>query len=214
MVNSLLNSVTLNNGVEMPLLGLGTMYTNENNGGKSVIKFAIQTGYRSIDTASTYGTESVIGQAIKESGVAREDFFVTTKVLSSTHSYALHSFDESMKKLGLDYLDLFLIHWPSKTSEELFDSWRALEKLYKDGLVRAIGVSNFNIHHLQTLIEGSEIKPMVNQVERHLLLNQQELLAFCKQNDIVLEAWSPLMMGNMDHPLLVKLGQKYKKSPV
>lgn len=119
-----------------------------------------------------------------------------------------------MKKLGLDYLDLFLIHWPSNVSDqELLDTWKALEKLYKDGVVRAIGVANFHIHHLKTLIEGSEIKPMVNQVERHPLLNQEELLAFCKQINIVLEAWSPLMMGNLNNPTIVELGEKYNKTP-
>lgn len=128
----------------MPLLGLGTMYANENN--VSAIKYAIEAGYRSIDTASAYGNESVIGKMIKESGIDRKEFFVTTKVWNTVHSYefTLHSFDESMKKLELDYLDLFLIYWPSNVSDqELLDTWKALEKLYKDGVVRAIGVANF-----------------------------------------------------------------------
>jgi methylglyoxal/glyoxal reductase len=216
MVNNLQDSVTLNNGVKMPWLGLGTMERTISNESIDAIKYAIKIGYRGIDTASAYGNEADIGRAIKESGVAREELFVTTKVWNTTHSYdfTLTSFDESMKKLGLDYLDLFLIHWPGKASdEELLDTWNALEKLYRDGVVRAIGVANFHIPHLKVLIEGSEIKPMVNQVERHPLLNQKELHAFCIENNIVLQAWSPLMLGNLDNPLLVKLSKKYKKTP-
>ncbi|WP_025026465.1 aldo/keto reductase [Caldalkalibacillus mannanilyticus] len=209
---ALQESTQLHNGVQMPWLGLGVWQVKEGNEIVSSVKHALQVGYRSIDTAAIYGNEEGVGKAIAEAGIPREELFVTTKVWNADQGYesTLQAFEESKKKLGLDYIDLYLIHWPVKGKYN--DTWKALEKLYKDGQVRAIGVSNFQIHHLQDLMSQSEIVPMVNQVEYHPLLNQKELLAFCQEHKIQLEAWSPLMQGNLDLPLLQELSGKYQKS--
>ncbi|MFD0620065.1 aldo/keto reductase [Paenibacillus sp. GCM10027629] len=206
--------VKLNNGVEMPWLGLGVWKAADGQEVSNAVKSAIECGYRSIDTAAVYQNESGVGQGIKDSGIAREELFVTTKVWNSDQGYesTLHAFEESRKKLGLDYLDLYLIHWPVK-EKKYIDTWRALEKLYNDGLVRAIGVSNFHIHHLKDIFEVSGIVPVVNQVEYHPLLAQRELHAFCNSHNIVLEAWSPLMQGKLlDDPMLTEIAAKYGKS--
>ncbi|WP_166244202.1 aldo/keto reductase [Paenibacillus turpanensis] len=202
----------LHNGVKMPWLGLGVWRVNEGNEVEHAVKAAIQTGYRSIDTAAVYGNEEGVGKAIKESGAKREDLFITTKVWNADQGYdqTLQAFEDSRKKLGLEYLDLYLVHWPVKGKYK--DTYRALEKLYKDGVVRAIGVSNFQVHHLQDVINDCEVKPMVNQVEYHPLLTQKPLLSFCKENGIQLEAWSPLMQGNLDQQVLQTIAQKYSKS--
>jgi len=206
--------VKLNNGVEMPWLGLGVWKAADGQEVSNAVKSAIECGYRSIDTAAVYQNESGVGQGIKDSGIAREELFVTTKVWNSDQGYesTLHAFEESRKKLGLDYLDLYLIHWPVK-EKKYIDTWRALEKLYNDGLVRAIGVSNFHIHHLKDIFEVSGIVPVVNQVEYHPMLAQRELHAFCNSHNIVLEAWSPLMQGKLlDDPALTEIAAKYGKS--
>ena len=206
--------VKLNNGVEMPWLGLGVWKAADGQEVSNAVKSAIECGYRSIDTAAVYQNESGVGQGIKDSGIAREELFVTTKVWNSDQGYesTLQAFEESRKKLSLDYLDLYLIHWPVK-EKKYIDTWRALEKLYNDGLVRAIGVSNFHIHHLKDIFEVSGIVPVVNQVEYHPLLAQRELHAFCNSHNIVLEAWSPLMQGKLlDDPALTEIAAKYGKS--
>ncbi|MGD8190427.1 aldo/keto reductase [Brevibacillus ginsengisoli] len=197
----------------MPWLGLGVWRVNEGNEVEKSVKAALQAGYRSVDTAAIYKNEEGVGKALKEASVPREELFITTKVWNSDQGYesTLAAFEESRSKLGLEYIDLYLIHWPVKGKYK--ETWRALEKLYRDGAVRAIGVSNFHVHHLQDLLTDAQIKPMVNQVEYHPLLTQQELLAFCKENQIQLEAWSPLMQGNLDQPLLQELAHKYGKSP-
>lgn len=211
-IKHLTDATVLNNGVKMPWFGLGVWKAVEGSEVETAVRAAIEVGYRSIDTAAIYGNEEGVGRAIKESGVAREELFITTKVWNSNQGYetTLAAFEESLQKLGLDYLDLYLIHWPVEGKYK--DTWRALEKLYKDGRVRAIGVSNFHVHHLQDLLEGAEVVPAVNQVEYHPLLSQQELRAFCRDHKIQLEAWSPLMQGNLDLPLLQELAVKYNKS--
>ncbi|WP_152394414.1 aldo/keto reductase [Paenibacillus guangzhouensis] len=206
--------VKLNNGVEMPWLGLGVWKVTDGQEVSNAVKSAIEFGYRSIDTAAVYQNESGVGQGIKDSGIAREELFVTTKVWNSDQGYesTLQAFEESRKKLGLEYLDLYLVHWPVK-EKKYIDTWRALEKLYNDGLVRAIGVSNFHIHHLKDIFEVSGIVPVVNQVEYHPLLAQRELHAFCSSHNIVLEAWSPLMQGKLlDDKTLTEIAAKYGKS--
>ncbi|WP_054636045.1 aldo/keto reductase [Thalassobacillus sp. C254] len=214
MASSLQDTVTLHNGVRMPWFGLGVFKVEE---GKEVIdsvKNAIQTGYKSIDTAAVYGNEDGVGQGIRESGAAREDLFITSKVWNADQGYnsTLEAFQTSLNKLGLDYLDLYLIHWPVEGKYK--ETWKALEKLYKEGRVRAIGVSNFHIHHLKDLLEHAEIKPMVNQVEYHPHLTQEELLAFCEGESIQLEAWSPLKQGELLRDETIKdIGKKYGKSP-
>ncbi|MGD6902322.1 aldo/keto reductase [Bacillus infantis] len=214
MPKSLQDTTKLHNGVEMPWFGLGVFKVQEGSEVIDSVKAAIKNGYKSIDTAAIYGNEEGVGQAIKESGAPREDLFITTKVWNSEQGYdsALAAFDESLSKLGLDYVDLYLIHWPVKGKYK--DTWRALEKLYKDGRVRAIGVSNFHVHHLEDLLETAEIVPMVNQVEYHPHLAQLELREFCKQKGIQLEAWSPLKQGQLlDEPVITEIAEKHKKSP-
>ena len=213
MLESLKDTVTLHNGVKMPWMGLGVFKVTEGEEVVESVKAAIRNGYISIDTAAVYKNEEGVGQGIRESGVPREDLFVTSKVWNSDQGYetTLQAFETSLNKLGLDYLDLYLIHWPGV--DKYKDTWKALEKLYKDGRVRAIGVSNFQIHHLQELMSDCEIKPMVNQVEFHPHLTQKELLAFCKNEGIQMEAWSPLKQGQLlNEPVLTDIAHKYNKS--
>lgn len=213
MPTSLKDTTTLHNGVKMPWVGLGVFKVEDGEEVVHSVKAAIKNGYISIDTAAFYQNEEGVGQAIKESGVPREELFITTKVWNSDQGYekTLQAFETSLKKLGLDYLDLYLIHWPGK--DKYNDTWKALEKLYKDGRVRAIGVCNFEIHHLEDLISHAEIKPMVNQVEYHPHLNQEELRTYCKKEGIQLEAWSPLKRGQLlDEPVLSEIAKKYNKS--
>lgn len=213
MTTKISDTTTLHNGVKMPWLGLGVWRVSEGNDVENSVKAAIKAGYRSIDTAAIYKNEEGVGKAIKESGVPREELFITTKVWNSDQGYesTLAAFEESRRKLGVEYFDLYLIHWP--VVGKYTETWKVLEKLYSDGLVRAIGVSNFKIHHLEDILADCQVKPMLNQVEYHPLLTQDELLTFCKKNEIQLEAWSPLMQGNLDIPLLHELGKKYGKSP-
>lgn len=203
---------TLNDGVKMPWLGLGVWKTKEGEEVIQSVKSAIAAGYRSIDTAAIYGNEEGVGQAIRESGVSRDELFITTKVWNDDQGYekTLHAFETSRKKLGLDIVDLYLVHWPGK--DKYLDTWKALIHLQKEGLVRSIGVSNFQIRHLQHIIEDTGVVPVVNQVELHPLLSQKELLGFARENNIVLEAWSPLMQGNLDQPVLAQIAEKYGKT--
>ena len=209
-----INDVTvLNNGVKMPWLGLGVWQVEDGSEVISSVKVAIKAGYRSIDTAAAYGNEEGVGKAIKESGIAREELFITTKLANDNHGYenTLKAFEDSRRRLGMEYLDLYLIHWPGK--DKYKETWRAFETLYKQGLIKAIGVSNFQIHHIENLMDGASIVPAVNQVELHPLLLQKELRSFCKKHKIQLEAWSPLIHGNMDIPALVEIGKRHGKSP-
>ncbi|MGG4340844.1 aldo/keto reductase [Paenibacillus lautus] len=203
---------TLNNGVKMPWLGLGVWKTKEGEEVIQSVKSAIAAGYRSIDTAAVYGNEEGVGQAIRESGVSRDELFITTKVWNADQGYekTLQAFETSRKKLGLDIVDLYLVHWPGK--DKYLDTWKALIHLQKEGLVRSIGVSNFQIRHLQHIIEETGVVPVVDQVELHPLLSQKELLGYARENNIVLEAWSPLMQGNLDQPVLARIAEKYGKT--
>lgn len=191
-----MNIVTLNNGVKMPQLGFG-VWQVENEKVTAAVAKALEVGYTSIDTAMIYRNEEGVGKAIKESGIPRENLFVTTKVWNSDQGYdkAIKAYDESLKRLGLDYVDLYLIHWPTPEYDEYVDTYKALEKLYKDGRVKAIGVCNFEIEHLQRLLDECEIRPVLNQVECHPYFAQNELKDFCAKHDIYVEAWSPLDQG-------------------
>jgi methylglyoxal/glyoxal reductase len=214
-VKTLQDTVALHNGVEMPWLGLGVFKAEDGQEAIDAVKAALKNGYKSIDTAASYRNEESVGQGIKESGVPREDLFVTSKVWNSDQGYesTLAAFETSLQKLGLDYLDLYLIHWPHPKKGLYKETWRALEKLYKEKKVRAIGVSNFKEHHLADLIQDAEIKPMVNQVEFHPNFAQKDLRAYCKENGIQLEAWSPLKQGELlDDPTLNNIARKYNKS--
>lgn len=213
MIKNITSRATLSNGVEMPWLGLG-VFKAEGNELEKAINIALEEGYRSIDTASMYGNEKDVGRIIKQCDVPREELFITTKVWNDDQGFenTLSAFEQSRKNLDLDYIDLYLIHWPVKGKYK--ETWKALEKLYKEKKVRAIGVCNFHIHHLEDLIADCEIVPMVNQVECHPLLTQKSLLSYCKQNNIQLEAWSPLMKGDVvNEPTLNELANKYNKTP-
>ncbi|WP_134703061.1 aldo/keto reductase [Ammoniphilus sp. YIM 78166] len=215
MLKDLQSTTTLHNGVKMPWIGLGVFKVQDGEEVVNSVKAALEAGYRSIDTAAIYKNEEGVGKGIAESGVPREELFITTKVWNADQGYeaTLAAFDRSMEKLGLDYLDLYLIHWPAPALGKYIETWKALEKLYKEGRIRAIGVSNFKIHHLEDIMDNCEIVPMVNQVEYHPRFNQRELHAFCKKNQIQMEAWSPLMQGGLlEEPTLVEIANKYNKS--
>lgn len=212
-ITDISGNAVLNNGVKMPYLGLGVYKAEDGQEVINAIHYALDAGYRHIDTAAYYYNEEGVGKAIKTTSVPREEIFVTTKVWFSQQRYAdtLKAFDDSMKKLGLDYLDLYLIHWPHP--EYYLEAWKAMEELYKSGKVRAIGVCNSMEHHLQSIIDLGGTVPMVNQMEFHPNLVQQELVDFCKNHNIQYEAWSPLKRGGLfDNPVLKELAKKYSKN--
>lgn len=212
-MENLQSATTLHNGVKMPWFGLGVFKVQDGEEVVHSVKAALKAGYKSIDTAAVYKNEEGVGKAIKEAGVPREELFVTTKVWNSDQGYdsAIQAFETSLEKLGLDYIDLYLIHWPVEGKYQ--ETWKALETLYKEKRVRAIGVSNFHMHHLEDLMQTAEVKPMVNQVELHPLLNQSELRDFCKKHEIQIEAWSPLAQGELlENGVLKEIAQKYNKS--
>lgn len=208
--------VQLNNGVKMPKLGLGVYKAEEGSEVIRAVKKALEVGYRLIDTAAIYKNETGVGQAIKESNIPREDLFITTKVWNSDQGYeqTLKAFETSLNKLQLDTIDLYLIHWPMPKNDKYIETYRALEKLYEDGRIRAIGVSNFKIPHLERVLKECSIKPAVNQVECHPFFSQDELKSFCRKHDIFIEAWSPIMRGGelLNHPIIQSLSEKHKKS--
>lgn len=188
--------VTLNNGVNMPQLGFGVWQVPDEEATPAVAK-ALEVGYTSIDTAMIYKNEAGVGKAIKESGIDREKLFITTKVWNADQGYeqTLKAFDASLERLGLDYIDLYLIHWPTPHYDQYIETYKALEKLYSDGRVRAIGVCNFDIEHLERLLDECDVTPVLNQVECHPYFAQNELKDFCAKHNIYVEAWSPLDQG-------------------
>lgn len=215
MADTKIPTTKLYNGVEMPWLGLGVHRAGSGAEVVAAIQCALQAGYRSIDTATYYQNEHRVGEAVIESGVAREEIFLTTKVWNSDQGYhsTIKAFETSLEKLQTKYLDLYLIHWPQTGTT--FETWKAMEELYEKGHIRAIGVCNFLIPHLKRLMENSRIKPMVNQFEFHPELVQSELLKFCRENQIQPEAWRPIMKGRVNEiELLQKLSAKYQKLPV
>ena len=212
-ITDLQGTFTLNNGVKMPYFGLGVFQVSD---GKEVITSvtdALNAGYRHIDTASLYGNEIGVGEAVRNSNIKRENIFITSKVWNSDQGYdkTLRAFDTSMQKFGFDYLDLYLVHWPVKGKYR--DTWKALEEIYNQGRVRAIGLSNFLKHHIDDLMQSANVAPMVNQMEFHPYLIQQDLIDYCNKNKIQYEAWSPLMQGHiLNDETLVKLALKHSKT--
>jgi diketogulonate reductase-like aldo/keto reductase len=203
----------LHNGVEMPCLGLGVFKAQDGDEVVNAVQGAIDTGYRHIDTAAIYRNEKGVGKGIKNSGIDRKNIFLTSKVWNADQGYdsTIKALQTSLGKLGTDYLDLYLVHWPVKGKYK--ETWRAMEKLYSEGKVRAIGVSNFMQHHLEDIIRDASIVPMVNQMEFHPSLIQNDLLNFCAENKIQYEAWSPLMRGDIfSFEELNKMAEKYGKT--
>lgn len=207
------SKIKLNNGIEIPVLGLGTLHAMGETVQKAVI-WAIEAGYRHVDTAKAYGNESSVGKAIKRCGIPRENVFITTKLWNDDHGYdnALKAIDRNLKSLGLDYVDLYLVHWP--VSGRRVETWKAMEKILNDGKALAIGVSNYTVRHIEELLTDAEVIPVVNQIEFTPYLYQKELQEYCEGKDIKIEAWSPLTHGmKLNDAKLVEIANKYGKSP-
>ncbi|HET7356325.1 MAG TPA: aldo/keto reductase [Nocardioidaceae bacterium] len=209
-------NLTLNNGIEIPQLGFGVFKVPAGHTKEVVLK-ALETGYRHIDTARLYGNEAEVGEAVRESGLDRDAVFVTTKVWNDDQGYdaTMRAFDASMDRLGLDVLDLYLIHWPVPHQDLYLDTWRAMEKLYRDGRIRAIGVSNFNPDHLRRLVDETDVVPVLNQVELHPYLQQEEVRKTDDSLDVLTEAWGPIARGGelLSDPVVVRLADKHGKTP-
>ncbi|MBE7043950.1 MAG: aldo/keto reductase [Ruminococcaceae bacterium] len=219
-MKQLSDRIKLNNGYEIPCIGYGTWQTPDGDVAVSAVKCAIEAGYRHIDTAAIYGNEKSVGQAIAESDIDRRELFITSKLWNTERGYdkTLRAFEETMTKLGLEYLDLYLIHWPANAKQFEnwdalnLDTWRAMIKLYQEGRIKTIGVSNFLPHHLKSLME-TDVVPAVNQIEYHPGYLQDEAVTFCKENGILIEAWSPIGAGALlEDATLVKLAEKYQRS--
>ncbi|HTZ45050.1 MAG TPA: aldo/keto reductase [Jatrophihabitans sp.] len=212
---SLVPNVRLNNGVEIPQLGFGVFQIKPEDTVEAV-STALDLGYRHIDTAQMYGNEKQVGEAIAASGIDRSDLFVTTKLNNGNHATeaALRSLDQSLADLGLDQVDLFLIHWPLPTVSDYVETWRALERAYADGKARSIGLSNFQPHHIRKLHAETEVRPAVNQIELHPYLTQDELRAFDAEHQIATEAWSPIAQGAvLDDPTIGSVATAHGKTP-
>lgn len=214
-----MNYFNLLNGQRIPAIGFGTWQTPDGETAVHAVKTAIEAGYTHIDTAAVYGNEASVGQAIRETGVARENLYITTKLWNTERGYetTLKAFADSCAKLGVDYVDLYLIHWPANALQFPdnwqainAETWRAFEDLYEAGKIKAIGVSNFMVHHLQALKQTARIQPMVNQIEFHPGYTQAEVVDYCNDHSILVEAWSPLGSGRLlEHPTLQVLAEKY-----
>lgn len=212
-MTSLIKKISLSNSVSIEQLGFGTFKIVEQQEANNAVMTALNNGYRSFDTAQLYNNEKILGEAFVNSGVARQELFLTTKVSNLNQGYeqTLKSFEQSLKDLQTDYLDLFLVHWPLKN--HFFDTWKAIEQLYETKMVRAIGVCNFHQSHFELLKTRANIKPMINQIEIHPYLVQKELIEYLNKEQIAIEAWSPLARGRVvEEPLLISIGQKYQKS--
>jgi diketogulonate reductase-like aldo/keto reductase len=214
MIDSISDCTQLNNGERMPWLGLGVFQIEDGEPVEQAVEAALEIGYRSVDTAAAYGNESGVGKAIRESGIPREEVFLTTKVWNDDQraKRVLAAFEESLKRLDTEYVDLYLIHWPVKGCYQ--ETWHEMEKIYDSGRAKAIGVSNFQVHHLEDILSDSQIVPAVNQIEFHPFLAQPELVGFCREHKIQVEAWSPLMQGRIiTEEAVRKLAEKHHRTP-
>ena len=214
MISNIKDFTLLNNGLKMPWLGFGVFQVNDGQEVERAVRNALGIGYRSIDTAAVYGNERGVGKAIRESDIPREDIFLTTKVWNDDQreKRTLAAFEESLERLETDYVDLYLVHWPVKGCYQ--ETWGAMEEIYQSGRVKAIGVSNFMVHHLENILGDCQVVPSVNQVEFHPFLVQPDLLSFCQSHQIQVEAWSPLMQGQVvTEQAVQKLAEKYHKTP-
>jgi len=213
---NLLSTLTMNNGIEIPMLGLGLYLSSSGNQAREALQTALDTGYRHFDTAKFYGNEEDVGLAVRESNLPRENLFVTTKLWNDDHGYdsTLTAIDLSLNKMQLEYIDLYLIHWP--VQDLRLESWRAMEKAQTDGKVRSIGVSNYMIHHITELLENGQVQPAINQFEisPYNYQSRKEVIEFCLSKNILVEAYSPLTKGHkLRDPDLIRLGNNYGKSP-
>lgn len=216
VMEAIMKTLKLNNDIQIPMIGLGTWKSKEDDAYHAVLH-ALKSGYRHIDTAFIYGNEVYVGKAIKDSGVPREELFITTKLWNTDQGYekALQAAETSLNALGLSYVDLYLIHW-FKDHERDLASWKALETLYKQGKAKAIGVSNHNVHHIEYLLKNADIKPMINQVETHVELPNKYLQAYCESKGIYLQAYAPLMSSDirtlLSKEVLIQIAEKHKKT--
>ena len=209
-----IKKVKMNNGIEIPLLGLGTYAITSQTDVENALSAAFEAGYRLIDSAAAYNNEKQIGKAIKKSNVPREEIFLTTKLDNWDHGYdnALRAFDESLKNLDMEYVDLYLVHWPITGKRK--ETWKAFEKIYKEGRAKSIGVSNYTVRHLIELLDNAEVIPAINQVELNPFCYPKEILKICKENNIIVEAYTPLARTHkFMHPLIKEMTQKYNKTP-
>ncbi|KYH15138.1 aldo/keto reductase [Staphylococcus kloosii] len=206
----------LNNGYPMPKIGLG-VYKITDEVMEVAVHSALEAGYRAFDTAYFYGNEQTLGQALRSADIDREDLFITSKLWNDYQGYdsTKEYFNKTLKNLGTDYLDLYLIHWPCEEDGLFIESYKAMEELYEEGKIKAIGVCNFEQHHLETLMKETKVTPAVNQIEVHPYFNQHELQAYCDEKDIAVTAWMPLMRnkGLLDHPIIVDIAKSYDKTP-
>ncbi len=207
--------LTLNDGRTMPQLGLGVWQVSDEQASE-VVRFALESGYRAVDTAAIYRNEAGVGEGIRNAGVARAEVFVTTKVWNSDQGFdeTLRAAEDSLKRLKMDYVDLYLIHWPAPAQDRYLETWRALVRLRDEGMARSIGVSNFKVPHLERLLANTEVAPAVNQIELHPYLQQHESRAFHAAHGIATESWSPLAKGQVaNDPVIASIAEKYGKSP-
>jgi len=208
-------SVKLNNGVDIPQLGFGVFKIRPEDTRAATLD-ALEVGYRHIDTAEMYGNEREVAQAIRDFGIGRAEAFVTSKLNNGFHAHgdALAAFDRSLEAMEFDYLDLFLIHWPLPAVGDFVETWKALEEIYRSGRARAIGVSNFQSHHIERLVAAATVTPAVNQIEIHPYLTQDDLRAFDREHGIATEAWSPLARGQvLDDPTIVRIAERLRRTP-